>query len=73
MGALRTKNPKVGPDTKIHAHLGFLVPICSKHPIDIKIHSNESLGQHDHNDTTCTQFGFRVFRNGNLHISKVMT
>ena len=66
MKVLRTKNPKTDPDTNICAHLGFSVSICSGHPIDIKMHSHESLGQHDHEDTTCTQFGLRTFRHGNL-------
>ena len=52
-GALRTKNPKTDPDTEIYAHLGFFVPIYYGHPIDMKIHSHEFLGQRDHNDTTC--------------------
>ena len=58
-------------DTEICAHLGFLVLVCSGHPIDIKIHSHESLGQHNHNDTTCTQFGLRAFRHRNSCISRV--
>ena len=56
---------------EICAHLGFLVPVCSRHPIDIKMHSHELLGQHDHNDMTCTLFGLRVFRHGNSCISRV--
>ena len=71
MGVLRTKNPKTDPDTDICAHLGFLVPICYGHPIDIKMHSHKSLGQHDHNNTTCTQFGLRTFQHGNPCISRV--
>jgi hypothetical protein len=57
MGALRTKNPKAGPNVKICAHSGFSVPICYGHPIDTKLHSHKLLSQHDHNDVTCTQFG----------------
>ena len=72
-GVLRTKNPKKDPDTEIYAHLGFSVLICSGHPIDIKIHSHESLGQHDHNDMICTRFGLWVFRHGNPCISRVST
>ena len=37
----------------------------------MKMHSHESLGQHDHNDTTCIQFGLRAFQHGNLCISRV--
>ena len=37
----------------------------------MKIHSHESLGQRNHNDTTCTQFGLRAFRHGNPCIYKV--
>ena len=70
-GALRTKNPKTDPDTEIYAHLGFLVSIYYGHPIDMKMHLHESLGQHDHNDTTCIQFGLCVFRHGNPCISRV--
>jgi hypothetical protein len=55
----------------IYASLGFSVPIYFGHPIDIKMHSHESLGQRDHNDTTCTQFGLRAFRHGNSCISRV--
>ena len=55
----------------IYARLGFSVPIYFGHPIDIKMHSHESLGQRDHNDTTCTQFGLRAFRHGNPCISRV--
>ena len=50
----------------IYARLGFSVPIYYGHPIDMKMHSHESLGQHDHNDMTCTQFGLQAFRHGNL-------
>ena len=32
---------------EICAHLGFLVPVCSGHPIEMKMHSHESLGQRD--------------------------
>jgi hypothetical protein len=71
MGLYELKIQKTDPDTKICAHLGFLVPVCSGHPIDIKIHSHESLGQHDHNDTTCTRFGLRAFQHGNSCISRV--
>ena len=71
MGFYGLKIQKTDPDTEIYAHLGFLVPVCSGHPIDIKIHSHESLGQHDHNDMTCTQFGLRAFRHGNSCISRV--
>jgi hypothetical protein len=67
------KIQKTDPDKEICAHLGFLVPVCSRYPIDIKIHSHESLGQHDHNDTTCTRFGLRAFRHGNSYISRVST
>jgi hypothetical protein len=56
---------------EICAHLGFLVPVCSGHPIDIKMHSHESLGQHNHNDTTCTRFGLQAFWHGNSCISRV--
>ena len=35
------------------------------------MHSHESLGQHDHNDTTCTQFGLRAFQHRNSCISRV--
>ena len=45
MEVLRTKNPKIDPNMEICAHLGFSVPICSGHSIDIKMHSHESLGQ----------------------------
>ena len=72
-GALRTKNPKTDPNTEIYAHLGFSVPICFGHPIDIKIHSHESLGQHDHNDTICTRFGLQAFQHKNPCISRVST
>jgi hypothetical protein len=71
MGLYGLKIQKTDPDKEIYAHLGFLVPICSRHPIDIKIHSHESLGQHDHNDTTCTRFGLRAFWHGNSCISRV--
>ena len=70
-GALRTKNPKTDPDTEIYAHLGFSVLIYYGRPIDMKMHSHESLGQHDHNDMTCTQFGLWVFQHGNPCISRV--
>ena len=56
---------------EICAHLGFLVPVCSGHPIDMKMYSHEYLGQRDHNDTTCTQFGLQEFRYGNPCISRV--
>ena len=72
-GALRTKNPKTDPDMEICAHLGFSVPIYYGHPIDMKMHSHESLGQHNHNDTTYTQFGLRAFRHGNPCNSSVST
>jgi hypothetical protein len=71
MGLYGLKIQKTDPNTEICAHLGFLVPVCSGHPIDIKIHSHESLGQHDHNDTTCTRFGLWAFRHGNSCISRV--
>ena len=71
MGLFGLKIQKMNPDTEICAHLGFSVPVCSGHPIDIKIHSHELLGQHDHNDTTCTQFGLRAFRHGNSCISRI--
>jgi hypothetical protein len=71
MGLYELKIQKTNPDTEICVHLGFLVPVCSGHPIDIKIHSHKSLGQHDHNDTTCTRFGLRAFRHGNSCISRV--
>ena len=70
-GVLRTKNPKTDPDMEICAHLGFSVPIYYGHPIDMKMHSHESLGQHDHNDTTCTQFELWAFRHENPCISRV--
>jgi hypothetical protein len=73
MGLYGLKIEKTDPDKEICAHLGFLVPVCSRHPIDIKIHSHKSLGQHDHNDTTCTRFGLRAFRHENLCISRVST
>ena len=72
MGALRTKNPKTDLDTEICAYLGFSVPICSGYPIDIKMYSHESFGQHDHNDTICTQFGLQAFRHGNSCISRFL-
>ena len=65
------KIQKTDPDTKICAHLRFSVPICSRRPIDMKMHSHESLGQHDHNDMTWTQFGLRAFQHGNPCISRV--
>jgi hypothetical protein len=55
----------------IYARLGFSVPIYYGHPIDMKMLSHESLGQRDHNDTTCTQFGLRAFRHGNPCIYRV--
>ena len=73
MGLYGLKIQKTNPDTEICAHLRFSVPICSGHPIDIKIHSHESLGQYDHNDTICTRFGLRGFRHGNPCISRVST
>jgi hypothetical protein len=66
------KIQKTDPDTKICAHLRFLVPVCSRRSIDMKMHSHESLGQCDYNDTTCTQFGLRAFRHGNPCISRVL-
>ena len=57
---------------KIHAFLEFLVPIYYGHPIDLKMHSHESFGQHNHNDMTCTQFGLRAFRHGNPCNSRVL-
>ena len=56
----------------IYARLGFSVTIYYGHPIDMKMHSHESLGQRDHNDTTYTQFGLRAFRYGNPCISRVL-
>jgi hypothetical protein len=39
----------------------------------MKMHSpHESLGQRNHNDMTCTQFGLRAFRHGNPCISRVL-
>jgi hypothetical protein len=55
---------------EIRAFLGFW-PNFLWHPIDMKMHSHESLGQRDHNDTTCTQFGLRAFRHENPCISRV--
>jgi hypothetical protein len=72
MGLYRLKIQKTDPNTEICVHLGFLVPACSGHLIDIKIHSHDSLGQHDHNDMTCTRFGLRAFRQGNSCISRVL-
>ena len=57
--------------TEIRAFLEFLVPIYYGRPIDMKMHSHESLGQRDHNDTTRTQFGLRAFQHRNLCISRV--
>ena len=71
MGLYGLKIQKTDLDTEICANLGFLVPVCSRHPIDIKIHSHESLGQHDHNDTTFTRFGLQAFQHGNSCISRV--
>ena len=72
IGVLRTKNPKKGdPDTDIYARLGFSVPIYYGHPIDMKRHSHEFLGQRNHNDTTCTQFGLQAFQHENQCISRV--
>ena len=71
MGLYGLKIQKTNPDMEIFAHVGFLVPFCSRYPIDIKIHSHESLGQHNHNDMTCTRFELRAFRHGNLCISRV--
>ena len=73
MGLYGLKIQKTDPNIEICAHLRFSVPICSRHPIDIKIHSHESLGQHDHNDTICTRFGLQAFRHGNSCISRVST
>ena len=70
MGALRTKNQKTDLDTEIYAHLRFSVPICFGHPIDIKMYSHESFGQHDHNNMICTQFGLHAFRHENSCISR---
>ena len=72
MRLYRLKIQKTDHNTEICAHLGFLIPVCSGHPIDIKIHSHESLGQHNHNDTTCTRFGLRAFRHKNSCISRVL-
>ena len=72
MGLYGLKIQKTDFDTEICAHLGFLVPIFSRHPIDIKIHSHESLGEYDHNDIICTRFGLRVFRHENSCISRVL-
>ena len=55
----------------IYARLGFSVTIYYGHPIDMKMHSHESLSQCNHNDTTCTQFGLRAFRHSNPCISRV--
>jgi hypothetical protein len=71
MGLYGLKIQKMNPDTEICAHLGFLVLVCFGHLIDIKMHSHESLGQHDHNDMICTRFGLWVFRHGNSCISRV--
>ena len=71
MGLYGLKIQKTNPDTEICAHLGFLVQVCSGHPIDIKIHLHESLGQHDHNNKICTQFGLPAFRHRNSCISRV--
>ena len=71
MGLYGPKIQKTYPNMEICAHLGFLVPVCSGHPIDIKIHSHESLGQHDYNDMTCTRFGLQGFRHRNSCISMV--
>ena len=67
------KIQKTDPDMEICANLGFSIPVCSWHPIDIKIHSHESLGQHDHNNTICTRFGLRAFQHRNPCISRVST
>jgi hypothetical protein len=37
----------------------------------MKMHLHEFLGQRDHNDTTCTQFGLQAFRHGNPCIFRV--
>jgi hypothetical protein len=37
----------------------------------MKMHSHKFLGQRDHNDTTCTQFGLWAFWHGNPCISRV--
>ena len=71
MGLYGLKIQKTDPDTEICAHLGFSVPIYYGHLIDMKMHSHESLGQHDHNDTTCTQFELWAFRHENPCISRV--
>ena len=71
MGLYGLKIQKTDPDTEICAYLGFFVPVCSGHPIDIEIYSHKSLDQHDHNHTTCTQFGLRAFRHENSCISRV--
>jgi hypothetical protein len=67
----------VDPGTKIYAHLGFSVPISFGYLIDIKMHLHELLGQHDHKDTICTQFGprrfgkeIRAFRGFRSHFSQ---
>jgi hypothetical protein len=36
------------------------------------MHSHESLGQRDHNDTTCVQFRLWAYRHGNPCISRVL-
>jgi hypothetical protein len=54
MGFYRLKIQKTDSDTKICAHLGFSVLVCYRRLIDMKMHSHESLGQRNHNDTTCT-------------------
>jgi hypothetical protein len=71
MGLYRLKIQKTDPDNKICAHLGFSVPVCSRRPIDMKMHSHESLDQRDHNYTTCTQFGLQAFQHRNPCISRV--
>ena len=47
MGLYGLKIQKTDPNMEICAHLGFLVPVCSGHPIEMKMHSHESLGQRD--------------------------
>ena len=71
MGLYELKIQKADLDTKICAYLGFSILVCSRHSIDMEMHSHESLGQRDNNDMTCTQFGLRAFRNGNPCISRV--
>ena len=72
MGFYGLKIQKTEPDMEICAHLGFSVPVCSEHPIEIKIYSHEALSQHHHNDMTCTRFGLWAFWHRNSCISRVL-